>query len=74
MDQWGADSGGVGSVRVGYVSPCADCAFLTNGSYRLIRGGSFLDFMSVMPVQESIVYRDPTFGVSSTGVRCARSP
>jgi formylglycine-generating enzyme required for sulfatase activity len=56
-----------------YVSPCADCASLTGGSSRVLRGGSFGDDLkNIRPT-----YRDannPTLRNDFIGFRCARSP
>ncbi|HSZ84041.1 MAG TPA: SUMF1/EgtB/PvdO family nonheme iron enzyme, partial [Polyangia bacterium] len=56
-----------------YVSPCTDCAAITGGHSRLLRGGSFLDAASNLKT----TYRngnDPTLRNDFEGFRCARSP
>jgi sulfatase modifying factor 1 len=56
-----------------YVSPCVDCAAITGGHSRVLRGGSFLDAVSNLKT----TYRngnDPTLRNDFEGVRCARSP
>ncbi len=56
-----------------YVSPCVDCAAITGGHSRVLRGGSFLDAVSNLKT----TYRngnDPTLRNDFEGFRCARSP
>jgi sulfatase modifying factor 1 len=56
-----------------YVSPCVDCAAITGGHSRVLRGGSFLDAASNLKT----TYRngnDPTLRNDSDGFRCARVP
>ena len=56
-----------------YFNPCADCVYLTDFSYRVVRGGSFgTDTEDVFPMS-----RDgdvPGSRNSFYGVRCARMP
>ena len=56
-----------------YVQPCADCVYLTDFSYRVLRGGSFgTDTENVFPPS-----RDgdtPPSRNSFYGARCARTP
>jgi sulfatase modifying factor 1 len=56
-----------------YVDPCQDCVYLTDFSYRVVRGGSFgTDTENVFPQA-----RDgdlPGSRNSFYGIRCARSP
>jgi formylglycine-generating enzyme required for sulfatase activity len=56
-----------------YVQPCADCVYLTDFSYRVLRGGSFgTDTQNVFPAS-----RDgdtPPSRNSFYGARCARTP
>jgi formylglycine-generating enzyme len=56
-----------------YVDPCADCVYLTDFSYRVVRGGSFgTDTDNVFPqARDGDV---PGSRNSFYGVRCARSP
>ena len=56
-----------------YVSPCADCAFLTDYSYRVFRGGSFgTDVEDIFPwARDGDV---PASRNAFHGFRCARSP
>ena len=56
-----------------YVTPCADCAYLTGGSSRTLRGGGFGDGVANLRP----TYRDangPTLRNDFIGIRCARSP
>jgi formylglycine-generating enzyme required for sulfatase activity len=56
-----------------YVSPCADCALLSGGTSRVVRGGSFRDQATHL----APTYRDandPGLRNDFIGVRCARSP
>jgi formylglycine-generating enzyme required for sulfatase activity len=56
-----------------YVTPCADCARLTGGSSRVLRGGGYGDRVANLRP----TYRDannPTLRNDFIGVRCARSP
>jgi formylglycine-generating enzyme required for sulfatase activity len=55
-----------------YVNPCDDCANLTAGSHRVVRGGSFFDSA---PVQVSSFRgnADPSERDPSIGTRCART-
>jgi formylglycine-generating enzyme required for sulfatase activity len=62
-----------------YSNPCVDCAFLTAGTDRMIRGGSFVDFSNELRTgARGQVMSPPTnrlIGIfPSVGVRCARSP
>ena len=56
-----------------YLDPCADCVYLTDFSYRVVRGGSFgTDTEDVFPMS-----RDGDVAGSRNsfyGVRCARMP
>jgi sulfatase modifying factor 1 len=65
--QWTADW-----FKNAYVDPCVDCATLTGGSSRALRGGSFRDDATNLPP----AYRnanDPSIRNDFIGVRCARS-
>jgi formylglycine-generating enzyme required for sulfatase activity len=56
-----------------FVTPCTDCARVTTGSSRIVRGGSFQD--SAAHLQPT--YRDangPALRNDYIGIRCARSP
>ncbi len=67
MWQWTADW-----YRTAYVDPCLDCADLTGGSSRTLRGGSYRDD----PTNLAPGYRnanDPTIRNDFIGFRCARS-
>jgi sulfatase modifying factor 1 len=56
-----------------YVQPCTDCVFLTDVSYRSVRGGSWdADTQNVFPWADDGDV--PTSRNASYGVRCARSP
>ncbi len=57
-----------------YFTPCTDCVFLTDYSYRLIRGGSFgTDTQNDSPA--SVTVGDvPEDRGAFTGARCARTP
>ncbi len=56
-----------------YVTPCTDCVFLTDYSYRVVRGGSFgtdaQGMVSVTPIGDVPPSRNAFYGA-----RCARSP
>lgn len=54
---------------------CNDCAFVSNGgsASRVIRGSSWTNDATFMLNSARTDY-DPTFHVSSTGARCARTP
>lgn len=55
-----------------YMSPCTNCVFLTDFSYRVLRGGSFAVNTDILPQA-----RDgdlPSTSNSFDGVRCAREP
>jgi sulfatase modifying factor 1 len=67
MWQWTADW-----YEAAYVDPCVDCASLTGGSSRVLRGGSYLDDATNLPA----AYRnanDPSIRNDFIGLRCARS-
>jgi formylglycine-generating enzyme required for sulfatase activity len=67
MWQWTADW-----FQNAYVDPCVDCASLTGGSSRVVRGGSFRDDATNL----SPTYRnanDPSLRNDFIGFRCARS-
>jgi sulfatase modifying factor 1 len=67
MWQWTADW-----YKPAYVDPCVDCASLTGGSSRILRGGSYLDDSSnLLPTYRNA--NDPQIRNDFIGVRCARS-
>jgi formylglycine-generating enzyme required for sulfatase activity len=56
-----------------YVDPCTDCAYLSSGSSRVIRGG----FFGVTSAGLSAAYRyddPPSVRSGDYGFRCARTP
>jgi iron(II)-dependent oxidoreductase len=56
-----------------YVTPCVDCVYLENFSYRVVRGGSFgTDVDNVFPPARNGDV--PQSRNAFYGVRCARSP
>lgn len=55
-----------------YVSPCTNCVFLTDFSYRVLRGGSFGTNSEIFP--EARDGDVPPTGNSFDGARCARAP
>jgi sulfatase modifying factor 1 len=56
-----------------YLQPCTDCVYLTDFTYRVVRGGSWdADTEDVFPWAD--VGDVPTSRNSSYGARCARSP
>ena len=56
-----------------HVSPCADCAYLANGSGRVIRDGYFSGAESALVVSSRTSFY-PTNRFQSFGIRCARTP
>jgi formylglycine-generating enzyme required for sulfatase activity len=56
-----------------YVSPCTDCVFLTDFSYRIVRGGKFGPDLSNLLVTSRDGDTPPTRN-SFYGARCARTP
>jgi sulfatase modifying factor 1 len=56
-----------------YADPCTDCACVTSTSYRVIRGGSFLDPGSLM-LPPSRYFNPPSNRDLGVGFRCARAP
>jgi formylglycine-generating enzyme required for sulfatase activity len=56
-----------------YVDPCTDCANVAAGSYRLTRGGSFIDATWTLH-PASISYDPPANRHFYYGFRCARTP
>jgi formylglycine-generating enzyme required for sulfatase activity len=57
----------------GYVDPCIDCAYLTGGSTRVIRGGNVGDSTTnLLPPSRTDV--PPTERYAGIGFRCARTP
>jgi sulfatase modifying factor 1 len=56
-----------------YVDPCVDCANLSAGGERAVRGGNFLDPATVLlpPIRSA---EAPQSRVSAVGFRCARNP
>ena len=56
-----------------YGQPCADCAFLGSGFYRVIRGGYFYNFASYL-VSANRSDDAPTVRSTCIGFRCARAP
>jgi formylglycine-generating enzyme len=66
--EWNADW-----YRAIYPLPCTDCASLVPASYRVIRGGSFLD--GTLYLLASARYSIPPAGRNKVvGFRCARTP
>jgi formylglycine-generating enzyme required for sulfatase activity len=61
-----------------YADPCTDCAYLptTPASYRVIRGGSFLnDANHLLPSYRGDYYfLVPLYRDGNVGFRCARTP
>lgn len=55
-----------------YLTPCNDCANLSGGSERVVRGGSFAQVMSALRAGYHRNYA-PAFRGSDIGVRCARA-
>jgi sulfatase modifying factor 1 len=56
-----------------YVDPCTDCAYLTNTSQRVVRGGDFGAAATYMfPPARDFYQAASRYGV--LGLRCARSP
>ncbi len=56
-----------------YPAPCADCAALTGGAQRVLRGGAYdrgKDFL----LNTSRTSSDPAARLSDVGLRCARTP
>jgi sulfatase modifying factor 1 len=56
-----------------YVDPCTDCANVAAGSYRMFRGGSFVDATWTLH-PASISYDPPSSRHFIYGFRCARAP
>ncbi len=54
-----------------YPPGCVDCANLTPGSDRVVRGGSFYDDATYL-TSSSIDTYDPTYRINEIGFRCAR--
>jgi formylglycine-generating enzyme required for sulfatase activity len=64
--EWNADFYGT------YVDPCTDCADLTPGSERVLRGGSFFDDRShLLPASRN---HGASARGGTIGLRCARAP
>jgi formylglycine-generating enzyme required for sulfatase activity len=61
-----------------YINPCTDCAYLTEASFRVARGGNFNSDTSHLrpPARDGFnpALRDDGFFGSFLGVRCARAP
>jgi formylglycine-generating enzyme len=64
--EWTLDWSGI------YASTCTDCADLTAGSYRIVRGGSFVNGATTLRAGYRI-FSTPTDRSLNIGVRCARS-
>jgi formylglycine-generating enzyme required for sulfatase activity len=60
-------------VYADYVTPCDDCAALTGGTQRVIRGGAF-DKAKAYLYTSQRDYGDPGARFSDVGFRCARVP
>jgi formylglycine-generating enzyme required for sulfatase activity len=67
VNEWDLDS------YAAYGDPCADCAYLTAGSFRVLRGGYFYNHASYLapPVRSD---DRPTVRSVCIGFRCARTP
>lgn len=59
-----------------YADPCTDCAYLSGGSDRVLRGGSFFGTYSPPSYMLAATRSDttPTFLSNGVGFRCARTP
>ncbi len=57
-----------------YQMPCNDCANLTSGSQRLVRGGDFRDDGGALAVASFRTAYPPTHRSQRRGIRCARIP
>jgi formylglycine-generating enzyme required for sulfatase activity len=67
VNEWALDS------YAAFGSPCADCAYLTAGSFRVLRGGYFYNYASYL--DPSVRSDDrPTVRSICIGFRCARTP
>ena len=55
-----------------YANPCNDCANLTNGSNRTMRGGSFINIRALVRTDFRLEY-DPDESLGGVGMRCARA-
>jgi sulfatase modifying factor 1 len=56
-----------------YVGTCTDCAYLTSGTYRVMRGGDFTDgLLYLLPTTRSNFV--PSNRYDLLGFRCARTP
>ena len=56
-----------------YPSPCDDCVADGSGTYRVMRGGSFVNDAST-PLASFRFYNDPSHHFAAAGARCARTP
>lgn len=56
-----------------YPTPCTDCASLTPGEFRAIRGGSFEDAAQYTQASTRFDYSEPAGRWRTYGARCARS-
>jgi sulfatase modifying factor 1 len=56
-----------------YPTPCIDCASLTPGEFRIIRGGHFDDSATYLGAAVRFDYSEPEGRSRTVGARCARS-
>jgi formylglycine-generating enzyme required for sulfatase activity len=69
LDEWILD------YNAPYVDPCNDCVFLTDFSYKVLRGGSWgTDPQNLFSAARGGSGDDPTTRAVGDGARCARSP
>jgi formylglycine-generating enzyme required for sulfatase activity len=67
--EWNLDYYANGSV----VTPCQDCAYLTETSYRVFPGGSYSDQPTYLAASIPYTFTAPS-RLNNIGARCARSP
>jgi formylglycine-generating enzyme len=56
-----------------FVDPCTDCANLTAGTFRVIRGGDWGDIVDRLVIPNREGWEDPSFRSRYYGLRCARA-
>jgi len=57
-----------------YPKPCSNCASLTSGTHRVVRGGSFYDPVSYLSPAYRGDFMAPNIQTFDIGARCARAP
>ena len=57
-----------------YVDPCTDCAYLTAGSYRVVRGAGFFGYLGYVTIPSDLRFRPIAAGTTQRIARASAAP